>query len=135
MDAHFCHGANGPHHGGGRDRLTSLHAEPARASLNPTAGDGRNSVRAGALRDRRSTVSGDACWDAKRNHPRHRMPPDLVDKGGGDFIERTLQVWQRSSPRELTREDARQIAGNVTGFFKIRAEWDAQIEARRPGPR
>ena len=62
--------------------LTSLHAETARASLNPTAGDGRASVRAGALRDRRSIVSGDACWDAKRNHPRHRTPPDLVDKGG-----------------------------------------------------
>ena len=97
--------------------LTSLHAETARASLNPTAGDGRASFRAGALRDRRSTVSGDA-----------GMPPDLVDKGGGDFIDRTLQVWQRSSPRELTREDARQIASNVTGFFEILAEWDARAK-------
>src|SRR5689334_13952035 len=86
--------------------LTSLHAEPARVLLNPTAGDGRASFLAGALRDRRSTVSGNAGWDAKRNHPRHRMPPDLVDKGGGDFIDRTLQVWRRCSPRELTREDA-----------------------------
>ena len=108
--------------------LTSLHAETAAASLNPTAGDGRASFRAGALRDRRSTVSGDAGWDAKSNHPRHRMPPDLVDKGGGDFIDRTLQVWQRCSPRELTREDARQIASNVTGFFKILAEWDARAK-------
>ncbi len=39
------------------------------------------------------------------------------------LIDRTRQVWQPRLPRDLTREDARQIAENVTGFFAILAEW------------
>ena len=33
------------------------------------------------------------------------------------------QVWQPRLGRDLSREDARQIAENVTGFFAILAEW------------
>ena len=36
---------------------------------------------------------------------------------------RTRKVWQPRIRRELTDEDARQIAENVTGFFSILAEW------------
>ena len=32
-------------------------------------------------------------------------------------IDRNLQFWQPRSPRKLTREDARQIATNMTRFF------------------
>jgi hypothetical protein len=38
-------------------------------------------------------------------------------------IERTRQVWQPRLGRKLSREDAREIAENVTGFFAILAEW------------
>jgi hypothetical protein len=40
-----------------------------------------------------------------------------------DLIDRTRAVWQRRLGRDLSREDARQIAENVTGFFAILGEW------------
>jgi hypothetical protein len=40
-----------------------------------------------------------------------------------DLIRHTRQVWQRRLGRDLSREDARQIATNVTGFFSVLAEW------------
>ena len=40
-----------------------------------------------------------------------------------NLIDRTRQVWQPRIGRDLSREDARQIAENVTGFFDILAEW------------
>ena len=40
-----------------------------------------------------------------------------------NFIERTRQLWKRRLGRDLSREDARQIAEDVTGFFAILAEW------------
>jgi len=41
----------------------------------------------------------------------------------GNLIDRTRQVWQPRLGRDLSREDARQIAQNVTGFFALLAEW------------
>lgn len=38
-------------------------------------------------------------------------------------IDRTRAVWQPRLGRDLSREDARQITENVTGFFSILAEW------------
>ena len=35
----------------------------------------------------------------------------------------TGRVWQRRLGRDLSREDARQIAANVTGFSSVLAEW------------
>ncbi len=40
-----------------------------------------------------------------------------------NLIDRTRAVWQPRLERDLTDEDARQIAHNVTGFFAILAEW------------
>jgi hypothetical protein len=40
-----------------------------------------------------------------------------------NLIDRTRQVWQPRLGRDLSREDARQITQNVTGFFGILAEW------------
>jgi hypothetical protein len=46
-----------------------------------------------------------------------------------DFNQRTRAFWQPWSSRELTEEDAREMAANVSGFFRLLAEWDR--EARR----
>lgn len=43
-----------------------------------------------------------------------------------DFLEETIAFWQPLSPRPLSREDARQMTANVSGFFAVLAEWDAQ---------
>ena len=48
-----------------------------------------------------------------------------------NLIDRTRQVWQSRIGRDLTDEDARQIAENVTGFFAILAEWS---RAELPAP-
>jgi hypothetical protein len=40
-----------------------------------------------------------------------------------NLIDRTRQVWQPRLGRDVSREDARQITQNVTGFFGILAEW------------
>ena len=38
-------------------------------------------------------------------------------------IDRTRQVWQPRIGSDLSREDARQIIENVTGFLAVLAEW------------
>jgi hypothetical protein len=40
-----------------------------------------------------------------------------------NLIDRTLEGWKPRLGRDLSREDARQLAVNVTGFFSILAEW------------
>ena len=40
-----------------------------------------------------------------------------------NLIDRTRQVWQPRLGHDISREDARQIAENVTGFFSVLAEW------------
>jgi hypothetical protein len=54
-----------------------------------------------------------------------------IDKLKDDLIGRTHQVWQPRLSRDLSREDARQIAANVTGFFLVLAEWS---RAEMPSP-
>ena len=39
------------------------------------------------------------------------------------LINHTCQFWRSRLGRELSREDARQIAENVTGFFSVLYEW------------
>lgn len=55
--------------------------------------------------------------------------------GGGETpaderIARTLELWSRRSTRPLTEEDAREIVGNMTGFFRVLLEWKAKKRAR-----
>ena len=54
----------------------------------------------------------------------------LSSAANDNLIERTRQVWQPRLRRDLSREDARQIVENVTGFFNILAEW-SQAEMPR----
>jgi hypothetical protein len=51
--------------------------------------------------------------------PSHAANDNLKD----ELIGRTREVWQRRLGRDLSREEARQIAENVTGFFTLLAEW------------
>ena len=48
-----------------------------------------------------------------------------------NHVDDTLAVWQRRSRRQLSREDAREIVENITGFFTILAEWSRQEERER----
>jgi hypothetical protein len=40
-----------------------------------------------------------------------------------NLINRTLAVWTPRLGRDLSREDARELAENVIGFFDVLAEW------------
>jgi len=52
--------------------------------------------------------------------------PGSIDRGTkNNFLDQTLRVWQPRSPEQLTRDDARQIADNIAGFFSVLAEWAA----------
>jgi hypothetical protein len=48
-----------------------------------------------------------------------------------NLIDRTRKVWKPRLERDLSREDARQIAENITGFFSILYEWS---RASMPAP-
>ena len=43
----------------------------------------------------------------------------------GDFLDETRRFWQSRTSRRLSREDAREISSNITGFFQVLLEWDA----------
>ena len=59
--------------------------------------------------------------------PSHAANDNLKD----DLIRRTREVWQPRLGRDLSREDARQIAENMAGFFSVLAEWS---RAELPSP-
>jgi hypothetical protein len=40
-----------------------------------------------------------------------------------NLIDRTREVWKPRLGRDLSREEARQVVQNVTGFFAILTEW------------
>lgn len=46
-------------------------------------------------------------------------------------IDHALEFWQPLSPRQLTREDAREIIENMTGFFSVLMEWEMQDRGLR----
>jgi hypothetical protein len=48
-----------------------------------------------------------------------------------ELIGRTREVWQPRLGRDLSPEDARRLAANVTGFFSVLAEWS---RAEMPTP-
>ncbi len=52
---------------------------------------------------------------------RSSVKPSNADND--NLIDRTIEMWQSRHDRDLSREDARQIVENVTGFFSILAEW------------
>ena len=45
------------------------------------------------------------------------------DNLNDELIGRTREVWQPRLGRDLTRDEAKQIAAGVTGFFAVLAEW------------
>jgi hypothetical protein len=53
------------------------------------------------------------------------------DAANDNLIDCTIALWQPRLRRDLSREDARQIVENVTGFFKLLAEW-SRVEMPAP---
>jgi hypothetical protein len=43
-----------------------------------------------------------------------------------DFLEETIRVWQPYAKEPLSREDAREILANVSGFFRVLRAWSEE---------
>ncbi len=46
------------------------------------------------------------------------------------FLDETIDFWQPLVNRPLSREDARQIRENLTGFFRLLRQWQ-EVETAR----
>jgi hypothetical protein len=48
-----------------------------------------------------------------------------------DFIEKTRAFWGDRTGIAVSKEDAREMVANISGFFRVLAEWDkkARLEA------
>jgi hypothetical protein len=49
-----------------------------------------------------------------------------VNQAAPQLIARTKETWQTRAGCSLSDEDAREIAENVTGFFRLLLEWEAR---------
>lgn len=54
-------------------------------------------------------------------------------KGKQKNTAEAIEFWQTRASRELSDEDARQIAENITGFFELLLKWEA-AEQDKPVP-
>lgn len=45
------------------------------------------------------------------------------DNLNDELIARTCEVWHPRLGRDVTRDEAKQIAASMTGFFAVLAEW------------
>jgi hypothetical protein len=48
-----------------------------------------------------------------------------------DLIDYTIRFRSSRYGREITREGAREILANLTGFFEILLEWDREAKAAK----
>jgi hypothetical protein len=60
--------------------------------------------------------------------PRKRVDSDEQGVSGrnADQVRTALRLWQPRASRTLIEEDAREIAENLLGFFRVLAEWDSK---------
>ena len=49
-----------------------------------------------------------------------------MNQAAPQLIARTKETWQPRGAGSLSDEDAREIAENVTGFFRLLLEWEAR---------
>ena len=46
-----------------------------------------------------------------------------------ELLDDTIAIWQPRAKRPLSREDAREILENLTGFFSVLREWQLAEQA------
>ena len=52
-----------------------------------------------------------------------------IAAGTEKLIDSTMRLWQQRMRRDISREDARQIIEQVTGFFDVLKEWERDSSA------
>jgi hypothetical protein len=53
------------------------------------------------------------------------------DAANDNLTDRICQIWQPRLGRDLSRDEAKQIVANLTGFFSVLAAWS---RAELPAP-
>jgi hypothetical protein len=67
-----------------------------------------------------------------KSKTKQRSREDRSVRCNEDFLDQTIAFWQpQYLDRQLTREDAREIKYNMTGFFDILLEWDRRERAEK----
>jgi len=62
---------------------------------------------------------------SKSAKPKPKQKPNRIESSvSQDFIQETVEFWSKKYGRPISREDARQIIENVTGFFSTLDELD-----------
>jgi len=56
-----------------------------------------------------------------------------TEKSTEQFLDEAIAFWQLRSDSKLSREDARQITENLTGFFRLLQQWQNAKKPMRPG--
>lgn len=51
-----------------------------------------------------------------------------MSESNAPFLEHSQRFWQDRTDRPLSDEDVRQITENLTGLFRVLAEWAAAEE-------
>ena len=59
----------------------------------------------------------------------------VPNRNSEQLRQATADFWKRRTARELSREDARQMLENITGFFQTLNAWDARSRGSRPPDR
>jgi hypothetical protein len=95
--------------------------------------------RSPALRDNELSVAESRSPYVRRGE-HHPMPARMQataedkrtaeDRPTRDYLETTRTFWQPYAERELTREDAREMAHNLIGFFTVLREWTLRERER-----
>ena len=71
-----------------------------------------------------------AAYDVGNSPRRPRKRVDCDEQGvsgrDADQVRAALRLWQPRASRPLSGEDAREIAENLLGFFRVLAEWDSK---------
>jgi hypothetical protein len=62
-----------------------------------------------------------ALMPARRSSQSTTEPVSPISRG--DYLETTRAFWQQYTDRPLSREDAREMAHNLLGFFSVLREW------------
>jgi len=92
-----------------------------------------------ALRDK-SLIAAESRSPYARRGEHHPIPARIQataedkrtaeDRPIRDYLETTRTFWQPYAERELTREDAREMAHNLIGFFTVLREWTLRERER-----
>lgn len=43
------------------------------------------------------------------------------------LIDKTIHLWKHRTGEAISREDAKDMANNIAGFFRVLLEWDHKI--------